>query len=99
MTSKQIVAIIGIVLLVLLYVVTLITAFLDTSASGSLFGICLFATIAVPLFIWIYTWMYGKLTNKSTIADIDIGGKNHASEEQTPAASAKNSSAKDTSVK
>lgn len=74
-TSKQIVAIVGIVLLVLLYVVTLIIAFVDTSASGKLFGICLFATIAVPLLIWIYTWMYGKLTGKHTMADFNLGGK------------------------
>lgn len=68
--SKQIVAIIGIILLVLLYVITLLSAFLDTSASGRLFGACLFATVAVPLLIWIYTWMYGKLTGKSTLADL-----------------------------
>lgn len=81
-SSKQVVAIIGIVLLVLLYLVTLIVAFVDTSASGRLFGICLFATIAVPLLVWIYTWMYGKLTGKSTIADFNIGGKDHVTDEE-----------------
>lgn len=72
-TSKQIVAILGIVLLVLLYLVTLFAAIFDTSATGTLFAMCLFATIAVPLLIWVYTWMYGKLTGKHTIADLDIG--------------------------
>ena len=71
-TSKQIAAIIGIVLLVLLYVVTLIVAFIDTSASGTLFLLCLFATIAVPVLIWIYTWMYGKLTGRHTFADPNL---------------------------
>ncbi len=71
-TSKQIVAIIGVVLLVLLYVVTLILAFVDTSASGRMFAISLFSTFAIPVLIWIYTWMYGKLTGKSTMADIDL---------------------------
>ena len=56
MTSKQIFAIIGIILLVLLYVVTLFAAIFDSSASHA-------------LLIWIYTWMFGKLTNRSTFAD------------------------------
>ncbi len=81
-TSKQLVAIIGIVLLVLLYAITLIVAFVDTSVSGNLFGMCLFATIAVPLLVWIYTWMYGKLTGKSTIADLNIGGEDHVTDEE-----------------
>ena len=65
-TSRQIVALAGVVLLVLLYLV----AFLDQSASGRLFWVCLFATIAVPLLIWVYTWMYGKLTGRSTMAGV-----------------------------
>lgn len=72
-TSKQIVAIIGIVLLVLMYLITLIVAVFDSSASGRLFWMCLFSTIAIPLLIWIYTWMYGKLTQKHTFADFDLG--------------------------
>lgn len=68
-TSKQVVAIIGIILLVLLYIITLILAFVDTSASGRMFAISLFSSFAIPVLIWIYTWMYGKLTGKSTMAD------------------------------
>lgn len=73
-TSKQVVAMIGIILLVLLYVVTLIVAIVDRSASGRLFWLCLYATIAIPILIWFYTWMYGKLTRKHTFADFDLGG-------------------------
>ena len=69
MTSKQIFAIIGIILLVLLYVVTLFAAIFDSSASHVLFATCLLATVAIPLLIWLYTWMFGKLTNRSTFAD------------------------------
>lgn len=69
MTSKQIFAIIGIILLVLLYVVTLFAAIFDSSASHALFATCLLATVAIPLLIWIYTWMFGKLTNRPTFAD------------------------------
>ena len=70
-TSKQVVAIIGIILLVLMYLVTLLVAIFDHSASGRLFWMCLFSTIAIPLLIWIYTWMYGKLTGKHTLTDSD----------------------------
>lgn len=70
-TSRQIVAIMGIILLVLLYVVTLIVAIVDSSDSGHWFAMCLFATIVVPILIWVYTWMYGKISQKHTFADFD----------------------------
>lgn len=82
MTSRQIVAIIGIALLVLMYIATLVVAIVDTSASGKWFGMCLTATFVIPVLIWIYTWMYGKFTNKSTIADLNIGGENHVTDEE-----------------
>ena len=81
-TSKQVVAIIGVVLLVLMYIVTLFAAVFDSSASGRLFWMCLFSTVAIPILIWIYTWMYGVLTKKHTIADFDLGGRpEHTSDE------------------
>lgn len=82
MTSKQIVAIAGIVLLVLMYVATLIAAVFDSTASGRLFWICLFSTVAIPLLIWIYTWMYGILTRKHTFADLDLGREKENSREE-----------------
>lgn len=81
-TSKQVVAIIGIILLVLMYIVTLLAAIFDSSASARLFWMCLFSTVAIPILIWIYTWMYGVLTKKHTIADFDLGGRpEHTSDE------------------
>ena len=68
-TSKQVVAIAGVLLLVLLYIVTLVVAVFDNSESGRWFMICIFSTVAVPILIWVYTWMYGKLTGRHTIAD------------------------------
>ncbi len=70
-TSKQIAALIGVILLVGLYIVTLLVAIINPGESGRLFQACLVATIAVPILIWIYIWMYGKLTNRHTIADPD----------------------------
>ena len=68
-TSRQVVAITGILLLALLYIVTLIVAIFDNSESGRWFMLCIFATVAVPILLWVYTWMYGKLTGRHTIAD------------------------------
>ncbi len=70
-TSKQIVAMTGVILLALLYVITLIVAIVDSSASGRLLWMCLFATVAIPMLIWIYIWMYGKLTGRKTMTDPD----------------------------
>ncbi len=67
--SRQVVAMAGVVLLVLLYVATLITAIVDSSQSARWFRICLVATFALPLVIWLYSWMHGRLTGKSAIGD------------------------------
>lgn len=67
--SKRIVALIGVALLALLYIVTLVAAITDNSGSGRWFMTCIFATVAVPMLIWIYTWIYGKFTGRHTIAD------------------------------
>ena len=74
-TSKQVVAIIGVVLLALLYIVALVMAIVDDSASGRWFMTCIYATVAVPIVIWVYTWIYGKLTGRHTIADPDHKSK------------------------
>lgn len=68
-TSRQIGAIAGVLLLAVLYIATLIVAIFDNSESGRWFMICIFATVAVPILLWVYTWMYGKLTGRRTIAD------------------------------
>ncbi|MBQ7925624.1 MAG: hypothetical protein IJ335_04940 [Lachnospiraceae bacterium] len=71
-TSKQIVAMGGVVILVLLYLVTLLAAIFDPTSSGDLFRVCLIASFCIPFLIWIYVWMYGKLTQKKTFADINL---------------------------
>ena len=74
-TSKQIVAIIAIVLLVAMYLLTLIAALFDNANTMFLFRASLIATFTIPLLTWVYIWMYGKLTQKHTMADFDLGGK------------------------
>lgn len=68
-TAKQIIAIIGIILLVLLYVITLILAFVDTSASGRMFAVSLCCSFILPVLIWFYTWLYDKLVSKKSATD------------------------------
>lgn len=86
-TSKQVVAMTGVTLLLILYIATLIVAIVDRSASGRWFWMCLIATMAVPLLIWIYTWLYGKLTRKHTIADFDLNASREPSAEGAAEAS------------
>ncbi len=67
---KQIAALICILLLVLLYVATLVVSLLDFPGSDRLFAACLLATIGLPILLWIFIWLYGRYTNKNTIAEI-----------------------------
>ncbi len=69
---KQIAAWICIILLALLYVSTFVVALLDFPGSGSLFQACLIATIGLPILLWIYIWLYGKVKEKHTIASVDF---------------------------
>ncbi|MGN0432041.1 MAG: hypothetical protein ACI4EQ_06760 [Lachnospiraceae bacterium] len=72
MNAKRIAALIAIILLAALYVVTLIVAIFDQSASGNLFKICLICTVVVPVLAWIFIWIYGQMTGKKTIADLNL---------------------------
>lgn len=76
MTSRQFVAIIGVILLVLLYVTTLVAAITDSSASAQWFRACLTGTFVIPLVIWIYSWMYGRLTGKKAPGDPGVPEEN-----------------------
>lgn len=67
--SKQIVAMTGVIFLILMYLVTLVLAFTDNSASGKYFALCLACTFVVPIIIWLYSWMYGRATRKRVPGD------------------------------
>ena len=66
---KQIAAILCIVLLVLLYVATLVVSLLDFPGSENLFAACLVATVGLPILLWLYIWLFGKISGKRTITD------------------------------
>lgn len=54
MSPKQIAALVCVALLVAMYVVTLIAAFLDVTDTGRLFAACLAATVGLPILFWIF---------------------------------------------
>ena len=69
-TPKQIAAMGAVVLLVLMYIVTFIAAFVFPASAGNLFMLCVFGTIAVPFLLWIYIWLFQKMTHREE-ADVE----------------------------
>ncbi len=65
MTFKRIVAIIGIAILVILYIVTLISAIFTTPATPELFKACVYATVIVPVLFYAYLLIYKVLKQRS----------------------------------
>ena len=64
--KKQIAAMAGILLLAALYLFTFVTAFLNIEHWDRLFMASIVATVGVPILIWIYIWLYGKITESRT---------------------------------
>lgn len=67
---KRIAAVICIVLLLLLYVITLVVSILDFPGQDKLFAACLGATVGLPILLWLYIGLFGKLTDRRTMADL-----------------------------
>lgn len=60
---KRILAIIGIVLLVSLYVITIILALTDDPNTMNAFRASVYCTFLIPVLIWAYTFIYKLLKN------------------------------------
>lgn len=58
--KKSIAALIGVAVLVLLYLATLVTAFLDIPFWDRLFQASLTATIGIPILLWVYLMLYRR---------------------------------------
>lgn len=56
--TKRVLALIGVVLLAGLYILTLVSAFLTTPATGGLFMASIFSTVAVPVLLYAYMLVY-----------------------------------------
>lgn len=63
-TPKQIAALICVILLAGVYLLTLIAACLDFPGADKLFAACLFATIGLPILLWVYIWLYGVIKER-----------------------------------
>ena len=48
-------------ILVLLYLVTFISALLDFPGADKLFAACLTATIGLPILLWLFLWCFKHL--------------------------------------
>ncbi len=60
---KRVLAIIGIVLLLALYIVTLVFALSKNPNATNLFRACIYCTIIVPILMYVIGWIY-KLVKK-----------------------------------
>lgn len=67
---KQILAIIGIVFLVLLYLSTLICAIIDRTETMRLFQASVMTTVIIPVLLWAYSFIY-KLIKKNAKDQMD----------------------------
>ena len=79
MTPKRIAALLCVVILIALYLFTLVCALLSFPNWHRLFADCLVATIGLPILLWIYIWLYGKVKDRHTIASFDLGGSEKGS--------------------
>ena len=70
---QRIAAMIGIIALFGLAITTLVVAIVDKT--GRLFQSFLMLTIAAPILMWIYIWLYGKYARSHTIASFDLMGQ------------------------
>ncbi len=63
--GQRILAMIGVVFLVAIYVVTLISAIFTTPATKGLFMACIFSTVAIPVMLYGYILIYRALKSKN----------------------------------
>ena len=72
---KRLLAIIGILLLVSLYVITLVLALTDDPNTMAVFRASLYCTFLIPVLIWAYTFIYKLLKNNYGSDSSDSTGK------------------------
>lgn len=71
-TPKQLAALLCIILLIGMYLAAFVAACLDLGDSGRLFANCLLVTIALPILLWLYIWLYGIYRNRHNMASPDL---------------------------
>lgn len=68
-TGKKILAIIAVSFLLILYIVTFISAIIGSEASLLLFRACLYGTISIPILFWIFLRIYAYYQDKKQMDD------------------------------
>ncbi|MBE5905820.1 MAG: hypothetical protein E7277_03365 [Lachnospiraceae bacterium] len=63
MKAKRILAIIGVIFLVSLYILALVAALTSSPKASGYFWASIYATIVIPVLFWAYSLIY-KLTHK-----------------------------------
>lgn len=65
---KRILALITVILIVCFVIATFIIACIDFPGKETVFFGCILGVIFLPIFAWLFLWMYSVLTNKKNIA-------------------------------
>ncbi|WP_242839501.1 HAD family hydrolase [Butyrivibrio sp. NC2002] len=82
---KRVIALLGVVLLVGMYIVLLIQGLTGSAETFNTFIMCAAATVAIPIAIWLILWAYSAITGTRTIASADPYGKNDVSSKDVDA--------------
>lgn len=69
---KRIGALVGVILLAGTILATLALAILGYTFENKLFMGLIVADICLPILLWVYIWLFGKLTGKHTMASFDL---------------------------
>lgn len=72
--GQRVLALIGVILLVCLFLCALIFSFIKTEWAATAAKGCIGCAIVVPILIWVNLWLFGKVFHRHTIADLDLGG-------------------------
>lgn len=56
--GKRILAMLGVIILIGMYLATIITAIIDTSGTMNMVFASLIVTIIIPVFLWVYALIY-----------------------------------------
>lgn len=56
--TKQLLALLGVIFLVGLYLITLVLALTDNSGTMNMFFASIVATVIIPVLLWAYTFIY-----------------------------------------
>ena len=69
---KRFGALVGVILLAGSIIATLVMAILGFTFESTIFMGLVVADICLPILLWVYIWLFGKLTGKHTMASSDL---------------------------